>query len=95
VLLGGGEAAAALSARVTRGRERHVEAVAALAKAWLEGRVPDERVEGLAQFIAQTLISVGEAGTRMILAEPERWSPEELGGMLAGLATGGYGVAMR
>jgi AcrR family transcriptional regulator len=95
VLLGGGEAAAALSARVTRGRERHVEAVATLAKAWLEGRVPDERVEGLAQFIAQTLISVGEAGTRMILAEPERWSPEELGGMLAGLATGGYGAAMR
>lgn len=95
VLLGDGEAAAALSTRVTRGRQRHVEAVAALANAWLKDRVPDERVERLAQFIAQTLISIGEAGTRMILAEPERWSPEELGDVLARLATGGYGAAMR
>jgi AcrR family transcriptional regulator len=95
VLLGSGEAAAALSARVTRGRERHVEAVMALAKAWLEGRVPDDRLERMSQFIAHTLISVGEAGMRLILAEPERWTPEELGGMLARLAVGGYVAAVR
>jgi AcrR family transcriptional regulator len=89
-LLGEGDADAIIEARVRHGRDRQVSATADVALGWLRGRVPAERLETVAQFVAQTLIAIGEAGVRMMLAAPEDWTPELLGAALAELAIGGY-----
>jgi len=89
-LLSGGDAEAVIAARVRRGRDRQIAAIAAIARVWLEGRMPQERLEPAAQFVGNTLVAIGEAGVRMMLSEPERWTPETLGRALAELAGRGY-----
>lgn len=89
-LFGEGDADAIVEARVRRGRDRQVAATADAARAWLDGRVPAERLDSVARFVAQTLIAIGEAGVRTILDAPEDWTPELLGATLAQLAVGGY-----
>jgi AcrR family transcriptional regulator len=89
-LLGGGGADAMIDMRVRRGREQQVVAMAAAARHWLDGRVPAERVDAAAQFVGQTLLGIGEAGVRMLLAAPDQWTPETLGRALGRLATLGY-----
>jgi AcrR family transcriptional regulator len=89
-LLGGGGADAMIDVRVRRGREQQVAAMAAAARHWLEGSVPAKRVDAAAQFVGQTLLGIGEAGVRMLLAAPEEWTPETLGRALGRLAARGY-----
>jgi AcrR family transcriptional regulator len=89
-LLGGGGADAMVDMRVRRGREQQVTAMAAAARHWLDGRVPAQRVDTAAQFVGQTLLGIGEAGVRMLLAAPEQWTPETLGRALGRLAARGY-----
>lgn len=89
-LLGGGGADAMVDMRVRRGREQQVTAMAAAARHWLDGRVPAKRVDTAAQFVGQTLLGIGEAGVRMLLAAPEQWTPETLGRALGRLAARGY-----
>jgi AcrR family transcriptional regulator len=55
----------------------------------------EDRVEALAQLVGETLVSIGEAGVRMVLSEPERWPPEVLGPLLGRLAAGGYAAVLR
>jgi AcrR family transcriptional regulator len=88
-LLDGG-AEAVVDTRVRRGREREVAAIAAAAPAWLEGKVPPQHLDTAAQFVGETLLSIGEAGVRMLLTAPEQWTPETLGRALGRLAAGGY-----
>lgn len=89
-LLGGGDADALIDARLRRGREHLAAQLTELARRWLEGRVPARRLDGTAQFAAQTLTGVGDAGLRMMLASPERWTPEALGRALGRFAAAGY-----
>jgi AcrR family transcriptional regulator len=89
-LLGGGGADAMVDMRVRRGREQQVAAMAAAARHWLDGRVPPHAVDAAAQFVGQTLLGIGEAGVRMLLAAPEQWTPETLGRALGRLAARGY-----
>ncbi|HWX86668.1 MAG TPA: helix-turn-helix domain-containing protein [Solirubrobacteraceae bacterium] len=89
-LLGEGDAEAIVEARVRHGRNLQIAATAEAAHAWLQGRIPTERLDSVAQFVAQTLIAFGEAGVRTMLAAPENWTPELLGATLAELAVGGY-----
>ncbi|HEY5195079.1 MAG TPA: helix-turn-helix domain-containing protein [Solirubrobacteraceae bacterium] len=89
-LLGEGDADAIIDARVRYGRDRQITATAEAARAWLQGRIPDERLDAVAQFVAHTLIGIGEAGVRTMLAAPDDWSPEVLGGVLGELAVNGY-----
>jgi AcrR family transcriptional regulator len=89
-LLGGAGADAMIDVRVRRGREQQVAALAAAARHWLDGRVPPQGVDAAAQFVGQTLLGLGEAGVRMLLAAPEQWTPETLGRTLGRLAAGGY-----
>ncbi len=88
-LLGGGEATAAIDARVRRGREQRIAAIAAAARGWLEGRVASQRLDTTAQFVGQVLVGVGEAGVRTMLASPEQWTPEALGRALGRFSVGG------
>lgn len=93
-LLGGGGADAMVEVRVRRGREQEVAALAAAAREWLDGLVPPEGLDAAAQFIGQTLLSIGEAGTKMLLGAPERWTPETLGRSLGRMAAGGYAALL-
>jgi AcrR family transcriptional regulator len=89
-LLGGGGADALIDTRVRRGREAQIAAIAAAARVWLDGTMPPQRVDAAAQFVGQTLVSIGEAGVRMLLSAPEQWTPETLGRMLGRLAANGF-----
>jgi AcrR family transcriptional regulator len=89
-LLGGGGADALIDTRVRRGRDAQIAAIAAVARVWLEDKVPRQRVEPAAQFVGQTLVGIGEAGMRMLLSAPEQWTPETLGGALGRLAASGF-----
>lgn len=89
-LLGGGDADALIDARIRRGREHLVAQLTELASRWLEGRIPARRLDGTAQFAAQTLAGVGDAGLRMMLASPDRWTPEALGRALGRFTAAGF-----
>lgn len=89
-LMSGGDAEAAIADRVRRGRNRQIAAIAAIARVWLQGRLSEERLEVAAQFVGNTLVAIGEAGVRMMVSEPEHWTPETLARALADLAGRGY-----
>jgi AcrR family transcriptional regulator len=89
-LLGGGDADALIDMRVRRGRELQVAAIAAVAREWLSEGLPAKRADATAQFVGQTLVSLGEAGVRMMLTGSQQWTPETLGRALGRLAAGGY-----
>ena len=89
-LLDGGDTEAIINARVRRGRAQQVAAIAEAARSWLDGQVPAHRLDTAAQFIGQTLVSIGEGGVRTLLAAPQQWTPETLGRALGRLAARGY-----
>lgn len=89
-LLGGGETDALVDARIRRGREQFAAQLTEVARSRLEGRIPARRLDGTAQFVGQTLVGIGDAGLRMMLASPERWTPETLGQMLGRFAAAGF-----
>ena len=74
----------AIADRVRRGREIQVEALANVIAPWLaqqKASDPDRN----AQLIAYAVAGVAEAAARMVLQDPDRWTPDELGERLAGL----------
>ena len=56
----------------------------------VEARTSEQRFDGTAEFVAQTLVGVGDAGMRMMLTSPDRWTPETLGRTLGRFAAAGY-----
>jgi AcrR family transcriptional regulator len=94
-LLGEGDADAVIDARVRRGRDQQIAAIAEVARTWLGGRVAADRLDALAQFAGQTLVGIGEAGVRTMLSAPDQWSPESLGRALGELAMSGYSSLTR
>jgi AcrR family transcriptional regulator len=89
-MLGGGDIDAFIDARVRRGRELLVGQLTELARAWLRGRVPASQLDATAQFGAQTLSGLGDAGARTMLTSPGRWTPQTLGRALGQFAAAGY-----
>jgi AcrR family transcriptional regulator len=86
VFLGEGGANAAVARRAQRGRERQVEAIAALARPLLGGLAVDDELDARARLIGHVSVGLAEAGARAMLSEPERWTPQELGESLGRLA---------
>jgi AcrR family transcriptional regulator len=94
IFLGEGAGNAAVTRRVQRGREQQVEAVALLARGWLAtgdgGQITDDaELDAEARLIGQVVVSLAEAGARLLLADGEHWTPESLGETLGGLAARG------
>ncbi len=89
-LMNDSDAQAAIEVRVKQGRDRQIAAITAIARLWLEGLVPADRLQTTAEFVGHTVIALGEAGVRMILSDAAGWSPETLGRALAELASRGY-----
>jgi AcrR family transcriptional regulator len=90
IFLGEGAGNAALIRRVQRGRAQQVESVALLARTWLAGEelaISDsEDRDAQARLIGQVVVSLAEAGARLLLADPRQWTPESLGLTLGRLA---------
>lgn len=89
IALGEGGTNAAVARRIQRGREQQVEAIAFLARLWLDGREPEPGSEQVARLIGQVIVALGEAGARALLSDPESWTPESLGHLLGRLAARG------
>ena len=96
IFLGEGGVNAAVARRVRRGREMQIEAVASLARGWLDGRDVDTDPEAAARLIGYSVVGLAESGARVLLSEPGGWTPETLGGTLGRLAVHGQdGIATR
>jgi AcrR family transcriptional regulator len=89
IFLGEGGANIAVARRVRRGREQQVEAIALRARRRLSGRRAGADAEHVALLVGQTVVALAEAGARALLADPEAWTPESLGALLARLAVRG------
>ena len=70
--------------RVLRGRRLQVEALRRLTREqYVANHVPD--AERKAELVANAMVAAGEVGARLMLEEPDRWTPDELADMLARL----------
>jgi AcrR family transcriptional regulator len=92
IFLGEGGVDRAVARRVQRGREMQIDAIAALARTWLERRGSEAEPETASRLIAQLVVGLGEAGARALLSDPERWTPEDLGTSLGRFAARGQSV---
>lgn len=76
--------------RVVRGRRLQVEALTRLNVAWYASRrVADAERKG--ELVANAMIASGEVAARLLLENPDRWTPEELANMLTRLFVRGAG----
>ncbi len=91
IFLGEG-ATTGIAQRIQRQRAAQVAAVAALSRAWLEGRETSVDVEASARLFATVVVGLAESGARAMLSDPETWTPERLGRMLGRMAARGRGV---
>lgn len=81
-------AAPAAARRGNRTRSGQAERIAALAQAWLEGQgAPD--AARTAFLLGHAMVGIGEALGRLMLAEPGRFDPEELGAAVGALVVRG------
>ena len=94
IFLGEGGGNTAVARRIQRGRQAQVETLAVLAGGWLESRPAAERPQGKeleakAELLGAAIAGLAEAGARLVLSDPARWTPESLGPELARLAARG------
>ncbi len=80
--------APAAARRGNRTRTGQAERIAALVQTWLE-REGVAGAERTARLLGHAMVGVGEALGRLMLAEPGRWTPEELGAMVGALVVRG------
>lgn len=90
IFLGEG-ATTAVAQRIQRGRAAQVEAVAALARRWLEGRETETDLDAAARLFGAMVVGLAESGARAMLTDPETWDPETLGRLLGRMADRGRG----
>lgn len=88
IFLGEG-ATTEIAHRVQRGREVVTDAVAALARRWLEGRDSTIDVEAGSRLLGAVIVGLAESGARSMLNDPQTWSPELLGRLLGRMAARG------
>lgn len=88
IFLGEGGGNMAIARRIRAGREAQVRALAGIARRWVEergGRTPAE-VDETAELIGSSIAGLAESSARLMLSEPDRWSPDELGRQVGRLA---------
>ena len=94
IIFMGEGANAAVTNRIQRGRAAQVEAVAALARGWLEGResAADVDADSAARLLGFVIVGLAESGARALLNDPETWNPDSLGRLLGKMAAQGRAV---
>jgi AcrR family transcriptional regulator len=88
IVLGEG-ANAAIAHRIQRGRALVTDAVAALARRWLEERHASIDSEAGARLLGTVIVGLAESGARAMLRDPDTWTPELLGRLLGRMAARG------
>jgi AcrR family transcriptional regulator len=88
IVLGEG-ANAAIAHRIQRGRALVTDAVAALARRWLEERHASIDSEAGARLLGTVIVGLAESGARAMLRDPDTWTPELLGSLLGRMAARG------
>jgi AcrR family transcriptional regulator len=90
VFLGAGGADAAITRRIQRGRENQINVIAKLAQGWLEAQgVPDAESNG--RLHGYLFVGMAENAARALVAEPDRWTPRQLGDQIGRLFMHGRG----
>jgi AcrR family transcriptional regulator len=92
VFLGEGGVDRAVARRVQRGREMQIDAIAALARTWLEETGTETDADASSRLFGHLVVGLGETGARALLSDPERWTPEALGRTLGRFAARGQSV---
>jgi AcrR family transcriptional regulator len=84
IFLGEGGGNAAVASRIQRGREAQAEALAELARRWLEERPqgPPADLDRAAQLAGHAIAGVAESGARLLLSDPAHRTPESPGSEL-------------
>ena len=89
IFLGEGGGNMAVARRIQAGREAQVEALAALSRPWIAKR-PDagspEEIDATARLMGSAIAGLAESAARLMLSEPERWTPELLGERIGRIA---------
>ncbi len=88
IFLGEG-ATTEIAHRVQRGREVVTDAVAGLARRWLEGRDSTIDIEAGSRLLGAVIVGLAESGARSMLNDPQTWNPELLGRLLGRMAARG------
>jgi AcrR family transcriptional regulator len=88
IFLGEGGGNMAVVHRIQRGREAQIEQLASLARVWLEarGKTPNSELDRTARLLGYAIAGLAESGARLLLSEPQNWTPETLGRELGRLA---------
>jgi AcrR family transcriptional regulator len=89
IFLGEGGGNMAVAHRIQRGREAQIDQLSTLAMRWVEGRggsTPKAEIERTARLLGYAIAGLAETGARLLLSEPEGWTPETLGRELGRLA---------
>ena len=92
IIVVGEGATTEIARRIQRGRALAVDAVAALARRWLEGRETSIDVDAGARLLGTVIVGLAESGARAMLRDPDTWSPELLGRLLGRMAARGRGI---
>jgi AcrR family transcriptional regulator len=89
IFLGEGGGNMAVAKRIQAGRESQIDALSRLSRPWVESR-PDAgspaEVEATAHLIGSSIAGLAESAARLMLSEPDRWKPEQLGERIGRLA---------
>jgi AcrR family transcriptional regulator len=89
IFLGEGGGNMAVAHRIQRARADQIDVLATLAQGWLEargGETPKDEMARTARLLAHAIDGLAESGARLLLSEPENWTPETLGRELGRLA---------
>jgi AcrR family transcriptional regulator len=89
IFLGEGGGNMAVAHRIQRGREAQIDQLSALAKRWLDARgegTSKAETERTARLLGYAIAGLAETGARLLLSEPDSWTPETLGRELGRLA---------
>jgi AcrR family transcriptional regulator len=92
IIVVGEGATTQIAHRIQQGRALAVDAVAALARGWLEGRETSIDVEAGARLLGTVIVGLAESGARAMLNDPDTWTPELLGRLLGRMAARGRGI---
>ena len=89
IFLGEGGGNMAVAHRIQRARAAQIDQLAVLAQGWLEasgGKASQDEIEKTARLLGHAIAGLAESGARLLLSEPESWTPETLGRELGRLA---------
>jgi AcrR family transcriptional regulator len=92
IIVVGEGATTEIARRIQHGRGLAVDAVASLAKGWLEGQEIGVDREAGARLLGTVIVGLAESGARAMLRDPETWTPELLGRLLGRMAARGRGT---